>query len=546
MAASLVLCSGAAALAQDWSLSGNAGTVANNFLGTTDSRPIVFKTNGVERGRLTATTIWRFGTATDFASFDSGRLRFGGTGVYQVADDKYVFQSRTNTGNGLFYNALSGRYEFRNDASTSILTVDYLNNRVGVGTTTPSAKLHVNSASGEDGLRVQVAGSTKLLVNSAGGVSVGSLTSAPANGLFVSGNAGFGTATPEANLHILRGSAGVVTANANATLVVENSTSNYINMLTPDANERGIIFGDALNATDAGIYYGASNSMGFRTNGNVTRMTLSSTGDLDISGGSLSFGSVERFSDSGSNTIGTNSNIVPDLDGTSHSLGVSNKRWGSVWAIDGTINTSDLRSKKNIRNMEYGIKSIMQMRPVKFNWLNSANQEDKLGVIAQEMKKIVPEVVRDYEYRVNEQTGKEEKVPAALMGVMYSDLIPVLIKGIQEQQQMINELQDRLAKLENTPSTAVANTSNASAAQVNKTTAASIKVMPNPAHNIITVTGLQNAGTITVSTLDGKQVMQQQVNANTALINIGSLPNGTYALQYVHNNAVQNLKFIKQ
>src|SRR4026207_1799983 len=64
---------------------------------------------------------------------------------------------------------------------------------VGIGTTTPTDKLHINSPSGTNPLRVQVNSSTKFRVSSGGGVSIGSSTTPPSNGLYVSGNTGIGT-----------------------------------------------------------------------------------------------------------------------------------------------------------------------------------------------------------------------------------------------------------------------------------------------------------------------------------------------------------------
>src|SRR4051812_36589642 len=63
----------------------------------------------------------------------------------------------------------------------------------GFGTTGPDSKVHINSASGQIPLRVQVNASTKFLAYSNGGVSIGSGSTPPANGLFVSGSVGIGT-----------------------------------------------------------------------------------------------------------------------------------------------------------------------------------------------------------------------------------------------------------------------------------------------------------------------------------------------------------------
>lgn len=59
---------------------------------------------------------------------------------------------------------------------------------VGIGTVSPTDKLHINSATGQDPLRVQINGSTKLRVNDNGGTSIGTLTVPSANGLIVAGS----------------------------------------------------------------------------------------------------------------------------------------------------------------------------------------------------------------------------------------------------------------------------------------------------------------------------------------------------------------------
>jgi hypothetical protein len=73
----------------------------------------------------------------------------------------------------------------------------------GIGTTSPNSKLHVNASSGQDGLRVQISGSSKFTVASNGGTTIGAFNNAPpANGLYVNGNVGIGNSTPTQKLDV--------------------------------------------------------------------------------------------------------------------------------------------------------------------------------------------------------------------------------------------------------------------------------------------------------------------------------------------------------
>ena len=104
------------------------------------------------------------------------------------------------------------------------------------------------------------------------------------------GNVGIGISTPDNTVHIHKGTAGSVTGNSNAPLTVENSTSNYIQMLAPNANETGILFGNPANSANAGVVYsGTGGDLQFRNAGNTERMRIDSSGAVRMTKGGTAF-----------------------------------------------------------------------------------------------------------------------------------------------------------------------------------------------------------------------------------------------------------------
>ena len=114
------------AAAQTWSITGNAGTTpGTNYIGTTDAKDFVFKTNGTERGRvLNNSGTWRFGGSANNMKVDSaGGMTFSGTGVYKVGANKYAFQYSANPNYGLFFNSTGLLYEFRTSTALSVFSI---------------------------------------------------------------------------------------------------------------------------------------------------------------------------------------------------------------------------------------------------------------------------------------------------------------------------------------------------------------------------------------------------------------------------------------
>jgi len=110
--------------------------------------------------------------------------------------------------------------------------------------------------------------------------------------------------------------------------------------------------------------------------------------------------------------------------------------------------SSDRRFKDNIFTIESPIDKIKKISGVEFDWNekgpawtrsiefgNTSGSLHDIGVVAQEIQEILPEAVRTRE--------------DGYLAVDYEKIIPLLIEGIKEQQNTIENLQSRIKKLEN-------------------------------------------------------------------------------------------------
>jgi len=127
--------------------------------------------------------------------------------------------------------------------------------------------------------------------------------------------------------------------------------------------------------------------------------------------------------------------FYPNDDGVP-TLGLSTNKWNAIYATNNVIQTSDNRMKKDIADLNYGLCTILQLHPVSFRWIDYPDQGIRLGLLAQEVQPVISEIV---------DIGDD---PEHIMGLRYSELIPVLIKGIQEQQSLIESQNVKNKELE--------------------------------------------------------------------------------------------------
>src|SRR5436190_23775275 len=113
---------------------------------------------------------------------------------------------------------------------------------------------------------------------------------------------------------------------------------------------------------------------------------------------------------------------------------------------------------------------------------------------------------------------------------MYSDLIPVLIKAIQQQQEEI----DALKKAQGTSSIAAPSVSEINAVNVKLSTAALEQNIPNPLRNNTSirynVPADAKAASLVITDMNGKAIKQISLKQGSGVINIdaSSINAGTY------------------
>jgi hypothetical protein len=115
-----------------------------------------------------------------------------------------------------------------------------------------------------------------------------------------------------------------------------------------------------------------------------------------------------------------------------------------VWGAGAYVNGSDERIKDDITPIASGLDVVTKLNPVTYRYKEdwSKDQSTQTGFIAQELLTALDGQV--YVDGVVQQGGSE-----GYYSVAYQNIIPILTKAIQEQQQMIDELKAKVAALEN-------------------------------------------------------------------------------------------------
>lgn len=459
-----------------WSLTGNAGTNSSgNYLGTTDNVSLKMRTNATQR--VLVDSLGNVGIGTS-PSFTAGTPR-----------EKFLVDAGSSANPTTSYNVISGK--------------GYINNylQLNIQNTAATANASSDVVASNDAA-TQIVNFVDMGINSSGNTSTGVLGGASTAYLYGTGN-DFAIGNGTANKNLLFFTGGTATnermridGSGNVGIGTSAFNSTYPEKVLIDAGDNGSNPITALSATGTTNDYLQLNIQN-KSSGHNASSDLVVTAD-GTRNGSVPVGTDNYYVDFGINSSGylpANSNILnhtstPYLYTSSPndfylgnaytgkdlvfftnygSLNTNNSADGTeVMRITGGTNTStqqvaigtaapngtnkltvngsisasafnvssDRRLKTNINWLHYGLKDIMALKPVSYNWKDPKQAPTlQIGLIAQDTKNVIPEVV----------SGDEKK---GMLSINYTELVPVLIKAIQEQQKEIDELKKVVQKLQ--------------------------------------------------------------------------------------------------
>ncbi len=404
-----------------WGIAGNNSMTTSNYLGTQDNVGLYMRTKAIQRLYIDTLGNVAIGTGTGStippvfsATPNQEKLLVDGgttTPSYNLISGKGTINNflQLNIQNRSTGNAASTDVVATNDQGTEANGINFIDMGVNGSGNTSTGVL-----GGANNTYLYGTGTDMAIGNSGSGVLKFFTGTSEDMRIDASGNVGIGTTTVSQKLDVTGN------INASGTVYLDGANTNT-GTLSP-----GLFFGGATSGeTIASKRTSGTNQWGldFYTSSNL-RMTIYNGGNVGIGTGINA--PADKFTVDG--------NIAPFTD-NARTLGTSAKRWTSVYATGGVITTSDKREKTGIENLNYGLKEVLALQPVSFNWKITPDSDKQLGLIAQDVRKVLPEVV----------VGNEAK---ETLGMNYAELVPVLINAIKEQQKQIDQLKEQIIKLQ--------------------------------------------------------------------------------------------------
>ena len=296
---------------------------------------------------------------------------------------------------------------------------------VGIGTASPNivgftgTVLTVNGTGNYQGFEVATSGTSRMIMSSNGTDGYISTRQAGMNIIFEAGsasekmritsggNVGIGTSSPGSILHTLK-SGTAISGIGDEVFIGQRSNGVDNAAVTIISNNLSIIrFSNTSNVELGAIAYdNPNNIMQFKTNA-TERMRITSGGIL------YSYGTY-------TNTTSNAANLY----------------MGSGGAFERS--TSSIKYKKDVINYDKGLSEVLQMRPVYYKGISESDGDKQFaGLIAEEIHDLGLTEFVQYDDKGN---------PDALA---YQNMVALLVKGMQEQNQLIQQLRTDIELLKN-------------------------------------------------------------------------------------------------
>jgi hypothetical protein len=213
-----------------------------------------------------------------------------------------------------------------------------------------------------------------------------------------------------------------------------NTTGNY-----NTASGNGALFNSDRGSYNTAIGYNAgrtANSMGITTNNNTAVGASAYFGRESLTN-ATAIGANAEVSESNALVLG----CVAGVNGCASNVhvGIATTKPSNIFTIaqgagqalsDGWATYSSRRWKTNIHTLDGALSKVEQLRGVSYDL--EANGKHEVGVIAEEVGAVVPEVVS------YDENGKDAR------GVDYSRLTALLIEAVKQQQREIRDLKSEL------------------------------------------------------------------------------------------------------
>jgi len=428
----------------------------------------------------------------------------------------------------------TGNFDFNNGQ----VYLNQSNGFLGIGTNTPSYKLH----------------------SEASGVAIYGFSSGGSYGVY--GNSTYVGVNGYGNAYGVVGS---------GNYGVYGSGTSY--GLFGSGGEYGV-YGDG---SSYGVYGNSTNSYGIRGVSNSSIGVYGSSGYLGVYGDGGTYG-VYGYSTNLTGVYGYSSNYHAAHFYSATNNALWSKTAGSgVYAgvFEGNVYTygayfpSDKNLKKNIQDLNSAMNIINKLKPKFYEYKHDGKYAslnlpvgNHYGLLAQELEEVLPDLIGNAPHGLGAITLKPEfakdSIKAAVAAqqneanelpdskaINYIELIPILIKAIQEQQTQIADLQSQISDLKSLISKGANGTSVKSSSAFLKQNA------PNPANGntVISYYIPDNAGYGQIKITDVKGSLIKAFNAakGEGQINIKSdqLPAGTYNYTlYINNKTVDTKQMV--